>query len=278
MSTFSHHQGNSHPDRYLELAADYALGELEAQEAAEFDRYVAQHGDVSHEMNHAATMLHLAMLRKGDLEPLPKSLEARLLASAEQFAKQPANGSRNGYASPAPSAREAAPVAGRIGPTRMSPVPWVLAAAAITIAAVGWLRPSGKVVIAPKQEQPVAAKLETSPDLVRVKWGDWDNPEVKGVTGEIAWSDAAQTGVMTFRNLPALDETKERYQLWIIDSRGMEQRISGGVFNGGEGETRVTVTPGIRVVGAAAFAVTIERPEGTWVSDMKRRVVIAAKG
>jgi hypothetical protein len=36
--------------------------------------------------------------------------------------------------------------------------------------------------------------------------------------------------------------------------------------------------PGIRVVGAAAFAITIERPEGTWVSDMKRRVVIASKG
>jgi hypothetical protein len=87
--------------------------------------------------------------------------------------------------------------------------------------------------------------------------------------------------VMEFTNLPALDPNKECYQLWIIDSRGMEQRISGGCFNaapGGKGVTTVVIKPGIQVVGAAAFAVTIERPEGTWVSDMKRRVVIAKKG
>jgi hypothetical protein len=82
---------------------------------------------------------------------------------------------------------------------------------------------------------------------------------------------------MKFENLPALDETKERYQLWIIDSRGMEQRISGGVFNGAAGNQFVVIDPGIDVDRAAAFAITIERPDGVWVSDMKRRVVIAAK-
>lgn len=283
MSTFSHHQGNSQPDRFLELAADRALGELDAAEIAEFDRYVAQHGDVSRDMDYAAAMLHVAMLRRDDVQPLPPSLEARLLASAEQFCKTdqaPQNGSRNGYASPARVVQQptATAVAGRIGPARQSPLPWILAAAAITIAAVGWMRPSGKVVIAPQQPQLGAAALETSPDLVKASWGDWDNPEIKGVKGEVAWSDTAQTGLMKFSGLPALDESKERYQLWIIDSRGMEQRISGGVFNGGPGEVVVPIKPGIRVVGAAAFAITIERPEGTWVSDMKRRVVIASKG
>ncbi len=287
MSTFSHHQGNSQPDRFLELAADRALGELDAAELAELDRYIAQRGDISHEMDYTAAMLHVAMLRREDLQPLPASLEARLLASGEQFIKSSQSGvnqasqspARNGYASPARTQQTAAPaVAGRIGPSRQSPLPWVLAAAAITIAAVGWLRPSGKVVIAPQSPDVGAAALETSPDLVKATWGDWDNPEIKGVTGQVAWSDTTQSGMMVFKDLPALDETKERYQLWIVDSRGMEQRISGGVFNGGPGEVRVPIKPGIRVVGAAAFAITIERPEGTWVSDMKRRVVIASKG
>ncbi len=285
MSTFSHHQGNSQPDRFLELAADRALGELDAAEIAEFDRYVAEHGDVSRDMDYTAAMLHLTMLRREDVQPLPAALEARLLASADQFCKTktsqaPQNGARNGYASPARVTQQSAAtdVAGRIRPTRQSPLPWILAAAAITIAAVGWIRPSGKVVITPQQPQLGAAAIETSPDLVKATWGDWDNPEIKGVKGEVAWSDTAQSGLMKFSGLPALDEAKERYQLWIIDSRGMEQRISGGVFNGGPGEIVIPIKPGIQVVGAAAFAITIERPEGTWVSDMKRRVVIASKG
>lgn len=295
MSTFSHHQGSSQPDRFLELAADRALGELDAAELAELDRYIAEHGDVAQEMDYAAAMLHVAMLRREDLQPLPSSLEARLLASAEQFAKSSKAGTaqsapssaRNGYASPARTHQSVSPasapvstpvIAGRIGPSRQSPLPWIVAAAALTIAAVGWMRPSGKVVISPQSPDVGAAALETSPDLVKATWGDWDNPEIKGVTGQIAWSDTTQSGMMVFKDLPALDESKERYQLWIIDSRGMEQRISGGVFNGGPGEVRVPIKPGIRVVGAAAFAITIERPEGTWVSDMKRRVVIASKG
>jgi hypothetical protein len=130
-------------------------------------------------------------------------------------------------------------------------------------------------------QQPLAAIVETAPDLIKASWGDWDNPEIKGVSGDVAWSDTKQCGYMRFKNLPALDAAKEQYQLWIIDSRGMEQRISGGVFNGGslakDGTLVVPITPGIQVVGAAAFAITIERPEGTWVSDMKRRVVIASK-
>jgi len=61
----------------------------------------------------------------------------------------------------------------------------------------------------------------------------------------------------------------------------MEQRVSGGVFSGSEGsatgEIIVPIEPGLAIQGAGAFAVTIEPPGGNAVSDMKRRVVIAAK-
>ena len=81
--------------------------------------------------------------------------------------------------------------------------------------------------------------------------------------------------------LPETNPTAETYQLWIIDSRGMEQRVSGGVFSGGAGgeggEVIVPIDPALAIKGAGAFAVTIEPPGGNAVSDMKRRVVIAAK-
>jgi hypothetical protein len=39
----------------------------------------------------------------------------------------------------------------------------------------------------------------------------------------------------------------------------------------------VPVEPLIPVRDVAAFAVTVEQPGGTWVSDMSRRVVIASR-
>ncbi len=66
--------------------------------------------------------------------------------------------------------------------------------------------------------------------------------------------------------------------LWQQELCAMQQRISGAIFDGssGSGELYVPIDPKLTVRKAAAFAVTIEQPGGTWVSDMKRRVVIAA--
>lgn len=182
-------------------------------------------------------------------------------------------------------------------------IPWLAAAAGIALAAAGWWSPrrpasplpggSGSVAIASPQGGAVtnSGALTNGPaafttvaakaDAVKLAWSDWSDATVAcekpGVKGELVWADSMQKGVMRFANLPVLDATKEKYQLWIIDSRGMEQRISGGVFNGAAGECYVVIEPGIEVDRAAAFAITIERPDGVWVSDMKRRVVIAAK-
>jgi hypothetical protein len=182
-------------------------------------------------------------------------------------------------------------------------IPWLAAAAGIALAAAGWWSPrrpvsplpggSGSVAIASPQggaatnsgaltNGPAAfTTVAAKADAVKLAWSDWSDATVAcekpGVKGELVWADSIQKGVMRFANLPVLDATKEKYQLWIIDSRGMEQRISGGVFNSTAGECYVVIEPGIEVDRAAAFAITIERPGGVWVSDMKRRVVIAAK-
>ena len=100
--------------------------------------------------------------------------------------------------------------------------------------------------------------------------------EIKDVSGSVTWSDQAQCGVLTLHGLPELRDSV--YQLWIIDAeRGMSQRISGAIFQSDGKDTAVVIDPRLPVNRAAAFALTIEQPGGTWVSDMSRRVVIAAR-
>ncbi len=74
------------------------------------------------------------------------------------------------------------------------------------------------------------------------------------------------------------DPSVEQYQIWVIDERGMEQKVSGGVFNASaDGEIVVPINPSIDLRRVALFAVTIEEPGGTVVPSLKRRVVIAPR-
>ena len=223
-----------------------------------------------------------AVLSLDAIEAMPDGLRERLAASAAAIGGAAegtlsgaslalagsVGGRPEGFGSPRSG------IAGRLG--------WVAAAAGLTLAAVAWFGDrdvtSGD---GPSSIGDPLAAIDSAADVVRLNWGDWDNPEVAGVRGEVVWSDAAQAGYMRFAGLPEAGKDAQ-YQLWIIDAeRGMEQRISGGVFDArasSSGEVVVPITPRLFVNKAAAFAVTIERPGGTWVSDMSRRVVIASRG
>lgn len=125
-------------------------------------------------------------------------------------------------------------------------------------------------------------KLLDFPDTVRIGWAPFDLPEnpaeKQGVSGDVVWNDQMQQGYLRFVGLDANDPNVEQYQVWIIDDRGMEQKVSGGVFNASaDGEIVVPITPGIDVRRVALFAVTIEEPGGTWVPDLRRRVVVAPR-
>lgn len=191
-------------------------------------------------------------------------------------------------------------VAGSTAKTSSSRLPWALAAVMSVVAIASFSRlnsiPAGTnsssgtstspTIIATDSQPDLSAQLSQvrqviaqAPDTSTLEWKDWDNPEIPGVKGTVSWSEQKQTGVIKFVGLKPNDPTKMQYQLWIIDSRGMNQRVSGAIFNAGpDGCAEVPILPRIAIKNAAAFAITIEEPGGTWVSDMKRRVVIAAKG
>lgn len=242
-------------ERLWDLLADRATQGLSDLEARELDALLRQYPDIDpEELDRAAAAADLALSRA--VQPMPASLRDRIARSIPV---------------------DAPPVA-VIGPRRTGGrLAWVAAAACLALAVAGWW---SSLLPAPSlntQRQSLLAAAGT----IRLPWGEWSDPdvkaEIKGIKGEVVWNEREQRGFMTFSGLPAADPAKQVYQLWIIDERGMGQRISGGIFDAsGTGEIVVPITPQIKTRNAAAFAITIEAPGGTWVSDMKRRVVIAA--
>jgi hypothetical protein len=137
------------------------------------------------------------------------------------------------------------------------------------------------------------AALLNDPETITFDWGDWSEPEIAGVRGDVVWNEAEHAGFMRFVGLPVNDPQAERYQLWLVDDRGLTHedgrsaRVSGGVFDvepgdidpaTGEVLVPIRVDPGQRLNNTAVFAVTIEGPRGQPASDMSRRVVIATGG
>ncbi len=149
---------------------------------------------------------------------------------------------------------------------------------------------SARLAIA-RYEQPVdpeelkmnRQKLLEVPNTVRVAWQPFDLPDAPAeqqlVQGDVVWNNELQQGYLRFEGLAVNDPEIEQYQVWVIDERGMEQKVSGGVFNAtADGEIFVPIEPGIDVGRVAVFAVTVEDPGGTWVPDLSRRVVVAPTG
>lgn len=139
---------------------------------------------------------------------------------------------------------------------------------------------------APQDPAVLAQHREQLLDLsgtFRIEWAPFEvaglpEAEQPGVKGDVVWNDDLQQGFMRFVGLEVNDPSEEVYQVWVIDERGMEQKVSGGVFNATEdGEIIVPIDPGIDVGNVQVFAVTVEEPGGIWVPDLRRRVVVAPR-
>lgn len=256
-------------ERLLELLADRAVNALDQDGRAELEALLAEHpeaDDGSLEDAAAALMIALA----GPFEPMPADVRSRVVSCLESPSVRASLPMRRPEPAPGPARLNRWAVLAWSG--------WVAAAASLVIALLlvrgRAPQPIGPIDLA----QALQEFVQTAPDVRRTVWKDWDNPEQRGVTGEVFWSESQQRGFVTFTGLATNDPNMERYQLWIIDHRGMDQRISGALFDcpTAEGRCIVEIRSPIEVRDAAAFAVTIEKPEGVWVSDMSRRVVIAA--
>jgi len=255
--------------RLTELLADQALVGLTNEQELELETLLAREGrEGEWSLATTAALLELGMLKSDDWEPMPEEVQHRLVKAGNGWAT-----ATSSVLKP-PTLSESPVMAMSRRATRLvwSSGPWLVAAASfilVAIAVYSW---------SPWTRQDIVHVVNRDPDREVIHWKDWDNPEVKGVLGEVVWCEDQQLGYMRFVGLRPNDPSKEQYQVWIVDERGMGQRISGGVFDAeDDGETIVPVKPAMPVRGAKLFAVTIEPPGGLWVSDMTRRVTVAAK-
>lgn len=130
--------------------------------------------------------------------------------------------------------------------------------------------PAPELTEAQKREQ----LLASAPDVIKTTWtaakGD------KRVLGDVVWSSAQQKGYVRMRGMPALDPTKETYQLWIFDDERNEKTpVSGGMFNMSAGEVVIPITAQLKINKPKQFAVTKEKAGGVVVSKPDRVVAIA---
>jgi hypothetical protein len=186
----------------------------------------------------------------------------------------------------------------RPGSTRA--LPWLLAAAAIVVAVVGWSRQAPEQpVAAPAPTAPTATADAASPALAtvdtptpssererllglagttRTEWSKTKDEAAQAASGDVVWHSGLQRGFMRFKGLAHNDPTHTQYQLWIFDAERDERYpVDGGVFDvGPDGEVIVPISAKLDVRKAKLFAITVEKPGGVVVSKRERIVLTAA--
>ncbi len=268
-------------ERLLELLVDRACGELSPQDAQELDSLMAgTPADNIESIERAAAALSVAFCSSVAVEPMPESLQHRLHAAAGDFI---ARTSRTSGSSKPPIVEvESAPL--RFTPetqpsrrTLSNWAGWAAAAACLLLAVWAWV---------PRKQagpsSPIVDRLNllnTAPDVATVAWTATEDPlNSPGAGGDVVWSQDRQSGYMRISGLASNDPSKLQYQLWIFDkNRSDKYPVDGGVFDipAGKSEAVIPIDAKLPVSEAVLFAVTVEPPGGSVVSD--RRIVLVAK-
>jgi hypothetical protein len=95
--------------------------------------------------------------------------------------------------------------------------------------------------------------------------------------GEVVWSDGKQEGYMTLSGIPANDPGQYQYQLWIVDPDRDALPVDGGVFDipAGQDKVVIPIDSKLAVLKPAAFVITREKPGGVVKSAQEVVVAIA---
>jgi anti-sigma-K factor RskA len=268
--------------RIEELLADRATGDLSPSDAVELSELLREHPELDGDAYERTAGELAAGLAGLDPDTLPGELADRLVRDGEAFFTPAA--SRGGISGGRPPVRME-PVGKSEEPVGKSArAPWVAWSGWIVAAAasIAWLVAlENRAAIVEPMVTPTVADVRS--DLIEraanvFDWTATEDPAASGASGDVVWSDAAQTGVMRIAGLAANDPRVTQYQLWVFDEERDERfPVDGGVFDipAGQGEVLVPIRVAVPVTKAELFAITVEKPGGVVVSDRERIVLVA---
>ena len=210
-------------------------------------------------------------------EPLPATVRQRLDRCAAQWLNDRAT------SQPHATAVTTNDSIGATSQGRHAPLPWLLAVACLVLALVGWwprlmdLDSSAATSTAVGQWRAQFAREQMLASSPRVGHWPWAG-DVRGAAGDVVWDNARQRGFLRLKGFVANDPASARYQLWIFDAaRDDRYPVDGGMFDvpPGREEVVIPVRPSVPVRRPVAFAVTVEGPGGTVVSERDKVVAFA---
>lgn len=260
-------------ERLLHLLAGRALGDLGHEESHELDLVLAKlsQSEASSARRVVAELESLkgSMLVGWDAgesmqSNLSPELRGRILNAGRSMLKDGGSSS---------------PVRGDMRPREG--IAWFLTAASVALAVFAWNRP--EALVAPVPSWRARQELLQQPDSTKLAWSSTDDPDAKGVSGDVVWNSQQQRGYMRFKNLAANDPRLQQYQLWIFDKgREGDFPVDGGVFDinsaskdPSTGDLVVPIAPKLAIRNPAMFAVTMELPGGVVVTKKERLLLLA---
>jgi hypothetical protein len=252
--------------RFEELDAGRVLGDLDAEESAEWadlSRELGISGDLS--LDRLAAELEAALSR--DFAPaLPPGLAGRLCPVVEMpRGADPVASERPREAPNAPPASKRV-----VGP-------WLGWAAAACLLGLLLIRGGERDPAPLSADARRAALLQQEAALKPIPFAGTTGDFAKA-GGEVVWSDQRQEGYMTLTGIPANDPGQHQYQLWIVDPDRDALPVDGGVFDipAGQDKVVIPIDSKLAVRKPAAFVITREKPGGVVKSAQEVVVAIAS--
>ena len=246
-------------DRFEELDAARAFGDLSPEEHTEWTQLVEQHGFTPDaELDLLVAGLDASLSES--VEAPPADLRRRLEADTTRFMPL--------------AAEERQPAKAEIIPFWQHPaLGW---AAAACFALVLFVSSDGPIAEPSLDEQRQALLIDQQ--AVQLSFAGTEN--FSELEGDVVWTDDGQTGFMRFNGLPANNPTEAQYQLWIVDPERDERPVDGGVFDipAGGGDVVVPIRAALRIDAPVAFVITVEQPGGVVVSKQEIVAAIASRG
>ncbi len=250
---------NNSLERFLELDAGRALGDLTPEEEAEWKGLYeehAQHPEENFPLDDLVVAVRSAMSGSSK-DPMPDELKAAVIDDARSR-------ERTVKITPASSSKQhwfAHPAVG-----------WAVAACFAVALLIRNNNGAGGPVSNPTS---LAGAVDEDSAAIRLQFSRLETSH-GDLSGEVVWSDQLQQGYMKLTGLTPNDPANQQFQLWIFDPERDKNPVDGGVFDiSGAGTVIIPIDAKLEVNQPNAFAITVEQPGGVVVSERETLLALA---